>query len=307
MPGREDRTEDTSLSWSRHAGRPSERIDARVRPPGSDWLYLKLYCPPAAHDALIGGQLREFAQITEAAGMSDCWFFVRYADPAPHVRVRFHGHPEVLVGTLLPELSRWANDLVLGGACERFAFDTYERELERYGGDDGTLLAEAIFTVDSVAVAELLHRMGTHSDHPDRLTLAMLSIDDMLASLGFDELARYEYYQAIATLSSEDGREYRKRKVALAGLFGSANGETPVGHDPEIARILATRHRDLTQIAPELAILEGRGTLPTPRTALYASYVHMHCNRLGTGPELEQQAQKLLRRTRESLRARARV
>ena len=159
--------------------------------------------------------------------MSDCWFFVRYVDPAPHVRLRFHGNPDVLVGTLISQLSRWANDLVLGGVCERFGFDTYERELERYGGDDGTLLAEAIFTVNSVAVAELLHRMGTHPDPPDRLTLAMLSIDDTLASLGFDEQARHEYYLATATLSTEDGREYRKRKVALARLFGSANGGPP--------------------------------------------------------------------------------
>lgn len=286
-------------------GEPSP--DARIRPPGSEWLYLKLYCPPVAQDELIAGRLRAFTQITQAASMSDCWFFVRYADPAPHVRVRFHGDPDTLVGTLLPELTRWANDLVLAGLCERFAFDTYERELERYGGGDGTLLAEAIFTVDSVAVAELLHLIGTHPDPPDRLTLAMLSIDDLLASLGFDELARHEHYLDRAILSSEDGREYRQRKVALARLFGSSNGGPPDGLDPEIWRILAARHRDLTSIATELAILEDQGTLPTPRSVLYANYVHMHCNRLGTGPALEQQALQLLRRTRESLRARARA
>jgi lantibiotic biosynthesis protein len=309
---------DTSGALSRHrasrshsqqthpVGTLSTPNDARVRPPGSDWLYLKLYCPPAAQDDLIGGALREFTQILPRAGMSDCWFFVRYADPLPHLRVRFHGNPDMLVSTLLPQLSRWANDLVLDGVCERFAFDTYERELERYGGNDGTSLAEAIFTVDSIAVAELLQWMATHSDPPDRLTLAILSVDDMLASLGFDERARHEFYLARATLSAEDGQEYRKRKTTLARLFESANGGPPDGADPEIARILAARHRDLNPVASELAILEDQGILPTPRTVLYANYVHMHCNRLGTGPALEQQALQLLRRTRESLRARAR-
>jgi thiopeptide-type bacteriocin biosynthesis protein len=49
------------------------------------------------------------------------------------------------LGLLLQQLCGWAADLVADGECTRFGFDTYEREVERYGGEGGIRAAEAIF------------------------------------------------------------------------------------------------------------------------------------------------------------------
>lgn len=170
----------------------------------------------------------------------------------------------------------------------------------------GTVLAEAIYSIDSVAVADLLHLVWTHPHPPDRLTLAIVSIDDMLATLGFDELQRLDFYVDRVPLSTQDGREYRKRKIALARLLGSGNGAPADVLDPSVSRILAARHRALNPIANELSALEREGPMRPSRPALCGNYVHMHCNRLTTGPALDQLALQLLRRTRESLRVIAR-
>ena len=97
-----------------------------------------------------------FANFARAAGLAEAWFFVRYADPYPHLRLRFRGDPAVLTERLMPEVTRWAGTLIRDTLCERFAFETYEREVERYGGDEGMTVAEEIFAVDSDTAAQLL-------------------------------------------------------------------------------------------------------------------------------------------------------
>ena len=139
------------------AAAPPQRA-ARVRAPGSDWLYAKLYYGGIDVEALVGHGLRQFAAGALADGLAEDWFFVRYRDPQPHLRVRFRGEPDVLDRQLAPRLYALAAELIEQGACQSLALDTYERELERYGGEAAMEVAEAIFGVDSRTVAELHRR-----------------------------------------------------------------------------------------------------------------------------------------------------
>ena len=118
----------------------------RLRPPGSDWLYLKLYCPRALEEDLIVRSLRTFVDSAISSSLADAWFFIRYADPSHHLRVRFHGEPEVLLGPLIDRVASWARALVDEQICARFAFDTYEREVERYGGADAMSIADSLLS-----------------------------------------------------------------------------------------------------------------------------------------------------------------
>jgi hypothetical protein len=60
--------------------------------------------------------LPPFLEQLQASGWMDRWFFVRYADPEAHVRLRFHGKPEVLLGQLLPALQALLAPQVACGA-----------------------------------------------------------------------------------------------------------------------------------------------------------------------------------------------
>ena len=67
---------------------------ARTRPPGSEWLYAKLYTGGNTAVELIGNGLRDFTAEALGAGLADDWFFIRYKDDhGPHLRVRFRGEP----------------------------------------------------------------------------------------------------------------------------------------------------------------------------------------------------------------------
>jgi thiopeptide-type bacteriocin biosynthesis protein len=246
--------------------------------------------------------MRAFCEFVRSAGLAEEWFFVRYSDPDPHVRLRFRGAPEHLVGQLVPQFCSWAADLMTDGLCLRFCFDTYEREVERYGGVEGTVAAEALFAADSRAVSELLYLNQQYLLEMDRRTLAVLSIDDLLAGLGLTEADRLQWYRDQVVSRHETGQEYRQRKATLRSLLGDPRQLSAEPGGEAVAQVLAARRGALAPIAQRLDGLTERGELGQPRSKLYQSFVHLHCNRLlGSDWSTERQVIGLLLRTREGL------
>jgi thiopeptide-type bacteriocin biosynthesis protein len=281
---------------------PAMTRSARRRPPGSEWLFVKLYCPRLLEEDLLTGPVYDFAEEVRATGLADAWFFIRYSDPDPHIRLRFHGAPECLTHQILPRVCAWGADLIADEYCLRFSFDTYDRELERYGGEGGTSAAEAVFAADSRTVAELLRLIQGHALPMDRTTLAMLSVDDLLAALQLDEAERLAWYRAGVTARHQAGDEYRQRKVLLRQLLGDPRSLLAQPGGTEVARILAARRRELAPIALRLAELVQRGELSQTPAMLYRSYVHLHLNRLiGVDGTAEPRILGLLLRSREGL------
>jgi lantibiotic biosynthesis protein len=278
--------------------------DAHRKPPGSEWLFVKLYCPRNFENDVLADSLPPFANNAIAAGLADSWFFIRYADPDTHIRLRFHGNPERLKGLLLPHICEWAGTLMASELCAKFSFDTYEQEIERFGGEAGMTAAEAVFFADSRCCAELVrHLKAKHWPH-DVVALLALTVDDLLAALGADEADRLRWYR---TQTTEGGREigadYRERKNLLRSLLGRADEFLAgIPHGPSIASSLASRRAALQQVGAELRTMVEESRLTQPLDALYASYVHLHLNRVvGSEHAVEQRLLSLLLRTRDSL------
>jgi thiopeptide-type bacteriocin biosynthesis protein len=277
---------------------PSVQLFDRVRPPGSEWLFLKVYCPPPMQDSLIAGALRALVAVAEASRLATDWFFVRYEDPEPHLRIRFHGNPQALVGNLLPQACSWAEDLIRDGLCLRFVVDTYEREIERYGGVAGARIAEELFGADSRAVVELL-AVANHLPTLDRIDLAVLSVDALLRDLGISGADRLAWYRAQTKLSATDGEEYRNRRPMLRRVL--AKGAVAEEGGDAIDGIMVNRQRALRSVAAQMRDLERDQGGAHVRAALLTSSVHMHCNRLLGFGFNDDRVLRLARRTRESL------
>src|SRR5262249_33208290 len=117
----------------------------RSFPPGTEWAYVKLYTGSSTADRVLVEDVAPVAKEALDSGVTDRWFFIRYADPEWHVRLRFHGDPRRLRGELLPALERATEPLLADGRLWRVAHDTYEREVDRYGGAEAIELAESVF------------------------------------------------------------------------------------------------------------------------------------------------------------------
>jgi thiopeptide-type bacteriocin biosynthesis protein len=285
-------------------------------PPGSEWLYAKLYTGPATADQVLRDVIRPVTTAALESGAADAWFFVRYGDPDWHLRLRLHGRPHRLHTEVLPALEAAAAPLLDTGQVWRLQLDTYEREVERYGGDEGVALAEQLFWADSEAVADLAGLLAEDARGETRWQLALYGMDLLLTDLGLDLDARHGLLRRLreafarecradASLKRQLGERFRKEGKTLQALLEAA----PDMGGPPVPG-LAVLHRRSDRLAPIAARLRGSaaaGRLTQSLAALAASYLHMHANRLlGSAPRAQEMVlYDFLHRLYESRVARA--
>jgi thiopeptide-type bacteriocin biosynthesis protein len=272
---------------SRERGR-GESV-ARSFPPGSEWLFAKLYAGPATADQVLRDVVRPVVERVLPAGAADGWFFVRYGDPDWHLRLRFHGHPARLGGEVLPALQAAAAPLLHDGRLWRLQLDTYEREVERYGGPAGIVLAERLFQADSEAVLALAELLPEDARGEVRWRLALVGTDLLLGELGFDLEARRAVVQntretfaaefhADAAFGHQLASRFRPERKGLEALLDPA--AVLDGPFAAAREVLRRRSRALAPVTAELRARAEDGRLTASLTELAPSYLHMHANRL---------------------------
>jgi hypothetical protein len=227
---------------------------------GSHWTYLKLYMGEQAVDDFLVRTFVPLVAELRAQERIDRWFFVRYADPHPHVRLRVRASSAcgpAVRERLVAASEEWLRE----ERVLRCAFDTYDPEYERYGGLEELDAAERFFTRDSEICAEFLARTP---DAPDaRVGAAVESFAPLLYRNGLEELA----------LDAFTGGAKRKLE----------------GSDREQLRRIAALDVEADDAALEEALAGGS------REDRLRSLFHMHCNRTGIGGEEERRAIALMR------------
>jgi thiopeptide-type bacteriocin biosynthesis protein len=261
----------------------------RSFPPGSEWLYAKLYTGTATADGLLREVVAPVAREALAAGEADGWFFIRYGDPEWHLRARFHGEPSRLQSGVLPRLHAALEPLLADGRIWRVQLDTYERELERYGGPEGIGPAERLFQVDSEAVLAILEMLEGDEGADLRWRLALRGVDMLLGDLRFDPETRMRVMRGMREgFSREFGggkglrvqldQRFRQEWRSLTPLLDSAGDAAS-----DLAPALEVLHQRSARNAPilaELRDLETAGRLNQSLAELAPSLVHMHVNRI---------------------------
>lgn len=207
--------------------RPDGAAGARSFAPGSSCAYFKLYTGAGTADLVLKTLVQPLVQEALASGLAERWFFLRYRDPRPHLRVRFFG-PRVL--ELVPLLHARAAPLLEDGRIARLQLDTYERELERYGGAAGVSLAEEVFCADSACALALVQATPGDQGADLRWRLLVRGVDQLLEDLGFAleakrALARREKEGYGAELGATDalwrqlGQRFRRERASLEALL----------------------------------------------------------------------------------------
>ena len=162
-------------------------------------------------------------------------------------------------------------------------------------------LAESVFGADSRFTVEALRLSRTGVLGVDLATVAVLSIDHLLGSLGASPAERLAWYRERVPARNASGQDYRQRQAALRALLGDPGRLLRQPGGDALARALAARDQQLSRPARRLRELADAGQLAQPATVLYGSYVHMHCNRLLGAGGREDQIIGLLQRTRYGL------
>jgi thiopeptide-type bacteriocin biosynthesis protein len=264
---------------------PGERSFA----PGSRWLFVKVYTGTGTADHVLRALVGPLVEEVLAKGLATRWFFLRFADPRPHVRLRFEGPVEAI----LPLLHARAAPLLAEGRLARIQLDTYERELERYGGEEGVSLAEKLFQADSACALRVIAATPGDQGADLRWRLLVRGMDQLLEDLGLSleerrALVRREKDGYGAELGADDsfwrqlGARFRRERGTLEPLLDRAQDATSP-HRAALAAF-AARSEVVRALAPEIK------KLPLPVATLAASYLHMHANRLLRTAQRSQEA-----------------
>lgn len=292
----------------RVAPRPVVPAAARARPPGSEWLFAKLYTAPALADDLIVHELAPLAQRAVEAGAAEGWHFLRYADPEFHLRLRLSGRRAVLRGHVLPSVLDAGERLTAAGAVRRVVLDTYEPETERYGGPEGLALAERVFHADSAAVAALLTMMPRGEEASrERWQLAAAGVWSLFGALGLQEDEALDVVRRLRDLLAAEQRLDRAGVRALARRLRTAR--TPIEALMD-GPPTALRERDalIAPIGRAYAEADAAERLWVGRSQIAGDLAHMHCNRLlrASSPSQELAIHDALARIATGRAARAR-
>lgn len=248
--------------------------------PGTEWVYLKLYCGVKLGDELLTEVLAPFAAELLAEGSISQWFFIRYADPHQHLRLRFRqrGTGADIVGRLHAHLAPYLHDKSIW----RVQQDTYKREIERYGAASISAV-EDVFFHDSVAVAELLSALAAGETAP-RWRAALVGIDWLLDDFGLTLAQKTQLLERMAAgYAHEFGLNNPAGHKSLGTKFRA--------HRADVERDL--RSRELGAAAFERRSNGSRASVAALRTALaldtslspaalslIGSCVHMFVNRV---------------------------
>lgn len=270
---------------------PSVRADVERRfPPGSSWLYAKLYAGPTTADAVLTQTVAPLRDRWRTDDSVTGWFFLRYGDPQWHVRLRLHGEPTRLWDEVLSDLQQTVAPLLADGRLWRVQLDTYDRELEALGGPEAIGHVEGLFEADSDAVIELLAGLPRGDAGLDaRWRLALLGLHRALIDLGFDLDARRALlgelrrrygreHRADAATARELGRRFRQERAALDALI-APDAEPPGALAPGVAA-LAHRSTTWADHLGRLRALDHRRQLTVSWPQLAERVLHLHANRL---------------------------
>lgn len=264
-------------------------LESRLKIPGSEWLYLKFYLAEEEINRFLLQHLVPFTEELRQEEVIGSWFFVRYKDPDSHLRFRIHLDSEDAFTSVMPLFKQMAIQWLESGLIRSMVLETYEREIERYGGPELIDAAENIFCADSLAASYLLHAATAFPQlTAHEIVFHTLSVIHFLNDL---ELSR-EAMLNLLTYDQKELKGYREYKTQLIHLAGAIenHAEMPIV--------------DMFNKASQLRLGAIRAFSDQPNTQLhlvYGSLLHMHCNRIGCMGNAEKQAMAFAHHTLKQL------
>lgn len=259
----------------------------RIFIPGSQWIYIKLYTGQKTADDLLIKILIPILRKIQRENLIYKWFFIRYADPDFHLRIRLLASDIQNIGGIIQlfyqKLYKWNSVQLLW----KIQLDTYKRELERYGG---RLIAEgeSIFYRDSECVLSIVKKLNILSNENYRWMIALKLIDALLSDFSFRLEEKRSLMESVSNSykvefgfneynSKQLNDKFRKHRLIVESVLNNKHS------DPSFLSLYAAIKRRSLYLKPiieSLHIKLSKNRQGIQLETLLPSYIHMMMNRL---------------------------
>lgn len=246
----------------------------RVFFPGEQWLYLKIYAHDSLSDTILMNCILSVIQKYKNNDSGFKWFFIRYNDPEPHIRLRFFMNEKSALN-LLSEINLQLKPFYRSAKIAEIIIDTYQRELERYSVELMEEM-ETFFYHDSEFILSAFQRGGT--DTRFKLNFAVHSVLLMVRYFIKDKKQQIDFYNRVldgfaVEFSNRDKEIMRKLDLKYRNFRSELIGNEQFSillndqNYPAFSRILISLSEKLLSWKSE------------DKYSLISSLIHMHMNR----------------------------
>ncbi|APD06597.1 hypothetical protein UJ101_01068 [Flavobacteriaceae bacterium UJ101] len=239
---------------------------------GSEWIYYKIYMGTQTIDHFIINYLPDILEEEIIKKNIIKWFFIRYNDPDPHIRIRFLINDVNNIGFIISILYKKLDTLVSKKMAYKVVLDTYNREIERYH-NELIEFSEEFFYINSKQVLTNLQSIDFNSEN--RWLLVIKMIDTILNSFKLDLKSKKDLLE---TMKMDFGDEFKINKFTRKQLNkkyrDSANMiKSTLKEETEdesyFHELYSKIAKDISQKTKDQEIINS----------LLYSYLHMLCNR----------------------------
>jgi thiopeptide-type bacteriocin biosynthesis protein len=252
---------------------------------GEEWLYFKIYTGVKTSDVIISNIIFPLAQNLIKQCIVKKWFFIRYSDPKPHIRLRFNINTSRDIYYIINEFHPKIKQLTEQDIIWKFQIDTYNREIERYG-NSSIEISEDIFFNDSIMVASLIQQ---EPDDNIRWLFALKAIDSFLTSFKFLDYQKANLLENLKMNFANEfniskfqnkqiDKKFRKNRTQIESILASNHAES--GQFEELFSIIFERDKNTTTHVEKILILKEENSLEVNFDSFISSHIHMTMNRI---------------------------
>lgn len=253
--------------------------DLDLIPGKENWLYFKLYDNIKFRNELLSIIYKNMEILIDEK-MIDQYFFIRYNDPKPHLRIRVHSSQKEATLSTLTNLMVLFEKLRKEALISTVLIDTYHREAERYGGTKLIQDAEKYFFYDSRFVLKTLDTYLGKEINLNYIAVSFLSMTMQSFGLSLTELEDILNTYAEPQAYRKEYQLTRKQYMLAINTTDKFSG---MRNFPEYSKIYC----DLAKLGEKqinyvnLILQEDSiGKLTNYQLNIAKSVIHMFCNRL---------------------------
>ncbi|MFD2902565.1 lantibiotic dehydratase [Sphingobacterium anhuiense] len=250
---------------------------------GSEWLFYKIYCSEGATDEILIRVIFPLAKKLLKTEKIDKWFFIRYADPKTHLRVRFHLKNSDDLTYIVNLLNQKITSYLNSGIVRTIQTDIYEREIQRYK-PYAIETVEDFFFNDTKICEKILSRLFKSGNEDERWLISLIVLDQTFE--GFEltlkeriEMLRklYDYFFnehfADKQLRHQLSSMYREKKQIIS--FELSQYKQNIGQNVQLKELLKEK-LELCKIIKTKILENDEDDLGS----IQSSLLHMSMNRI---------------------------
>lgn len=244
--------------------------------PGGNWTYFKIYSGPMFLEDLLLNEIYGMVNELYQHDYISKFYFVRYFDESPHLRLRFYVPNSDYVCIVVKNVHEIMSTHVEARMVSKVSIDTYTRELERYGRSTIEDV-ETLFSIDSMSVINTLRQHESVSQSEGRWAGSMADLDHLLSLFQISPQSKihlyYSYFQFYAGEHNIDNlkivldKKYRQNRQVVE----QAMSQDFANHSLDSAQSMEAINRILS--------LKTAGKLDVSFDSILIGLAHMHFNR----------------------------